>query len=365
MRTPRAFFIALVPLVWLASCDASDSRGRGTSGQGGDGDGGADGDAGADGDTDADGDADGGADGDTDTDTDADADGDGDADGDADGCTGMEILFVIDDSASMGEEQQNLKDNFPGFVNVLDAYTTSAGTPLQYKIGVTTIGILRTYKENGVDMTSAFGGMDLDDGQLLGQDTPPEPNCGLADPWLEGPGPGVIDTFDCMASVGLTGTVVEMPLGVIQEALGPRLAPGGTNEGFYTPGGDSLLVVVIITDEDDCSIEEGGQMKVSAKGASDCSEATSIGLYPPAETKEFLDDLTGGEERYVVVTIAAVQQCQSEFGKADAAPRLKELVDLCGDNGFFGDICAGDLSTSLEEALDTMELACSDMPPVI
>ncbi len=347
MRITTVLLTLLVPFVGFLACDASDSRERivGVS------------DGGSDADTDSD------TDGDTDADTDTDADADSDADDE--GCTAMEILFVIDDSASMGEEQENLKDNFPEFINVLDAYETSAGTPLQYKIGVTTIGILRTYKENGTDMTSAFGGTELDDGLLLGQDTPPAPNCGLTDPWLEGPGPGVVDTFNCMASVGLTGTVVEMPLAVIQEALGPKLETGSSNEGFYSSGGDSLLVIVIITDEDDCSIENGGQMTVSAKGASDCNEASSIGLYPPMETKEFLDDLTGGQDRYVLVTIAAEQQCVSEFGKADTAPRLKELVALCGNNGFFGDICAGDLSASLKEALDMMELACDEMPPVV
>ncbi len=282
-----------------------------------------------------------------------------------DGCTGMDILFVIDDSGSMGEEQENLKANFPKFIEVLDDYRTPAGTPLEYRVGVTTIGILRNFKQNGADMTSEYGGTELDDGLLLGQDSPPEPNCGLTDPWLEGPAPDVVDTFNCMATVGLSGTVVEMPMAVIQEALGPRLEPGGTNAGFYDPQGDSLLVVVIITDEDDCSIEEGGRMVVSATGASDCDEDKSVGLYPPVETKQFLDNLTGGEDRYVVVTIAAQQQCQSDFGKADTAKRLKELVDLCKDNGFFGDICAGDLWIGLKEALDTMQVACQEMPPVV
>ena len=45
------------------------------------------------------------------------------------------------------------------------------------------------------------------------------------------------------------------------------------------------------------------------------------------------------------------------------AVKLKEFVDLM-PNGFFGDICAGDLSTSLEEALELMLVSCEDLPPI-
>src|SRR5260221_14283774 len=37
----------------------------------------------------------------------------------ADECQKMDIVFVVDDSGSMAEEQTNLGANFPGFVNVL------------------------------------------------------------------------------------------------------------------------------------------------------------------------------------------------------------------------------------------------------
>jgi hypothetical protein len=297
--------------------------------------------------------------GDSDSSTDFE-EGDSGGRGDVGGCTSMDILFVIDDSGSMGEEQENLKENFPKFIEVLEGYETPNGEPLGYRVGVTTIGILRTYLQNGQGMTSDFGGMSLDDGRLLGQQT-----CGFAEPWIDGPGGHVLQSFDCVATVGLDGTVVEMPFAVVEEALGAQSLQSGPNEGFYRAGEDSLLVVVIITDEDDCSIENGGKMFVSATGASDCDESKSVGLYPPTRTKAFLDDLTGGPGRYVVVAIAAKEQCQSQFGKADKAKRLADLVELCGDNGFFGDICSGDLWIALKEAVDKMQVACRDLPPVV
>ncbi len=44
----------------------------------------------------------------------------------------MDVLFVIDNSGSMGQEQTNLIANFPQFINVLD------NSGLDYRVAVTT-----------------------------------------------------------------------------------------------------------------------------------------------------------------------------------------------------------------------------------
>jgi len=313
-------------------------------------------------------------DGDTDTDTDTDTDSDTDSDSDGDtsnpgglGCQGMDILFVIDDSGSMQEEQDNLATNFPKFIDVLDKYKTDSGSSINYRVGVTTTSVTRNFRESilGIPFPRSTTGID---GLLLGQDTEPEPNCGLSDPWIEGPGSGVDTTFSCMAQVGTLGDATEMPFAALEGALSTEgkgmSRPGGPNEGFYRKDQNSLLVVVVITDEDDCSMENGGVIAVSFAGGSDCAEKQSTGIYMPQDIKDFLDQLTGGEGRYVVVGIGGPKACSSDFGSAIKARRLQNLVNLCGDYGVFGDICQGDLWYSLEEALEVMTLTCSDMPPV-
>ena len=40
---------------------------------------------------------------------------------DVEGCEAIDILFVVDDSGSMQQEQDNLADNFPKFIEVLEA----------------------------------------------------------------------------------------------------------------------------------------------------------------------------------------------------------------------------------------------------
>jgi hypothetical protein len=340
--------LALLSAFQLGACSDSDSHRSG-------GDGSEDSDdSGLPGDTDDTDDTD-----ETEDDSGVDTSDDGTDTGNADGCSTLDILFIVDDSASMSEEQENLATNFPQFIEVLDGYETPVGTMVSYRIGVTTIGVTRSFKQNGTTASTTDMGVEVDDGVLLGLDTPPTPNCGFTEPWINGPGTQVVDDFNCAATVGLEGTFTEMPFAVIESALGEQAAPGGPNEGFYRKDGDSLLVVVIITDEDDCSIEEGGKMIATAKGASDCGSST--GIYPPADTKTFLDNLAG-PERYVVIGMAAHQQCTSEFGKADPATRIGELLELCGDYDVFTDICDGDLWIGLQDGLDAIKMACDDMP---
>ena len=42
------------------------------------------------------------------------------------GCDKMDILFIVDNSGSMSEEQTNLAQNFPKFIDVLSTYMTAA-----------------------------------------------------------------------------------------------------------------------------------------------------------------------------------------------------------------------------------------------
>jgi hypothetical protein len=283
-------------------------------------------------------------DSDTDTDADTDADSDVDTDSDTDppltGCDYMDILFVIDISASMMEEQDNLDANFPEFVAVLEDYVAEDDTFEEFRVGVTNMSINGVFGE--CETTMGFDGA-LFDG--VGWST----DCGLEGAlWIDGPTAYMAETFSCLADnpIPYGGGVDcghEMPLEVINR-FGPKLADGQPNEGFYREELNSLLVIVILTDEDEDP---------------EYSPAT------PAGTKNYLDVLTGGEDRYVIVVVAGAQVggCTSDFGSAIEAVTLKEFTGLM-PNGFFGDICLGDLSISLEQALEEMIVACDEMPDI-
>jgi len=340
--TLKILSIAVLPLFFL-SC-AAENKGRKPDEK----------DAGAD--ADVDGDADSDADGDVD-----DAGNDGSMK--TGGCSKMDILFVIDNSPSMVEEQTNLTQNFPKFIEVLDNYKSPIGTHIEYRVGVTTTAVNRTFNEkifgttNPIPITTTGA-----DGKLLGK-----ANCGFSNPWIDGPGTNVAQDFSCAAMVGDNGPGYEMPLAAMENALDKYSAPdGGPNAGFYRKDENSLLVVVIITDEDDCSVEPGGIMALTVAGVTDCDETKSEKLYVLEDVKSFLDNLTGGKGRYVMTAIAdpGPASCDSAFGSAICAKRLVKFVKLFDTYGVFGNICDGDLSLCLGDALDTMQLACNDFPPL-
>ena len=302
------------------------------------------GDADTDADTDTDIDADVDSDTDTDTDTDSDSDtGTGsDTGSPPTGCERMDILFVTDISASMMQEKENLNENFPSFVSVLDDYIGSSETFTEYRVGVTNNSINGVFGE-----CETNGGLD---GDLYDGSSPLGGECDIGpDPWLDGPDAELSDKFTCMAAEpypdisSLVDCGHEMPLTVI-EMFGDKLEMGMPNEGFYRKYESSLLVIVALTDEDEDQ---------------EYSSAT------PAGTKAYLDELTGGDDRYVVVAIAGEQEggCVSAFGNAVEAVVLKQFIELV-PNGFFGDICEGDLSVSLAVALDTMIVACDELPVI-
>jgi hypothetical protein len=271
-----------------------------------------------------------------------------------DGCDGITVLFVIDASPSMVEEQASLAASFPRFVEVLEDYRTPQDTHVVYRIGVTESSVNRS------SLPPSFG----NDGRLLGQNL-----CGLGEhPWIDGPGGGLEDEFACMAKVGTSGYPIEMQFAAFEAALDKQSKPGMPNEGFYEADGRTLLVVVVITDEDDCSVPPGATILTGATYPGTTEAKCTGGWYEPQYFKDFLDDLTGGKGRYVFVGVAAPPDgpdpCTSAFGKAYRAPRVREIVELCGEFGVFGDICEGDLWRNLERALEKITITCDSLPVV-
>ena len=255
------------------------------------------------------------------------------------GCQFIDVLFVVDISASMSQERANLAANFPGFVSVLDDYVENNGA-LGYRVGVTNSSINGNY--GGCDTTMGLDGTMVSwGGGVFGMS-----DCGTGGtPWLDGPAAGLSENFSCLAEnpIPMANTLsdcgAERPLGTIERFI-DKAQPGADNDGFYR-GEESLLVVINLTDEDEDSMFTDTN---------------------PAQTKAALDGFAGGEERYVAVTIAGPQACESAFGSASEAAVLQEFTDLV-PNGYFGNICDGDLADSLAQALDLIQSSCDTLPP--
>lgn len=258
-------------------------------------------------------------------------------------CNQMDIIFVVDDSGSMSEEQSNLAANFPMFAQVLSTYTTPEGDPIDYRVAVTTTGRDMQYTVQGISFSE-----DGDNGAF-------KSNCGLSKSYLEPTDANMSGTLACRANVGTSGPGIEMPLLMSKWALSERIMDG-TNAGFLRD--EALLGVVYLTDENDASTDTNNWTIT-------ISSPDPMPTWHAADQVEFFDQLKGHRSRWAAGVIAGDGNCTSSFGDAVDAARLKEFVDLANGNGTtqatFSSICSGDLTSSLQNILATFQAACGNI----
>ena len=187
----------------------------------------------------------------------------------------VDILFVIDNSGSMAEEQARLARNFPAFIAELD------GMQADYRIGVTTTDVahpgcggaatpengnlvLRSCLDAVADGAFVFNDDDAaaactDQCKLSPAQLEQRPSVydGDLHPWLESiggetnlaAGVRMADAFACFGPQGIDGCGYESPLEAMRLAITKARASNGN--GFMRE--EALLSVVLVTDEADCS----------------------------------------------------------------------------------------------------------------
>lgn len=271
-------------------------------------------------------------------------------------CSKMDIVFVIDNSGSMREEQDNLIANFGSFATLINDYTTPTGDTLDYRLAVTTAGRDVSYSivlpppfPGSIPFTESGDNGHFRDG------------CGITRRWIERADPNAVDAFKCRANVGTGGPGAEMPLLGLEWSLNQRVQDGA-NAGFLRD--DALLATVLITDQDDCSREDDGFI-INGDHPT-CYEPADPGIIPLGHYLDFLDNLKGGRGRWAAAVISGTGpgSCSSSFGEAAEAIRMNDFAAQVGATGRLSSICSGDLTTALSEALDTFVAACEAFPPV-
>ena len=180
----------------------------------------------------------------------------------------IDILFVIDNSKSMDDEQTNLAQNFPRLIDALrnpklgpdgSGAPCSVGNTAGCRIPNVHIGVVSTDLGIGMfDGGTSGCSVDGDGGRLQSQ---PRGSCvgpsalfiryidgvtNIDDPSTANPVEQVKQAFSCIAQLGTNGCGYEHPLEAARRALNEKVNPGFLRK-------DAFLAVVIITDEDDCS----------------------------------------------------------------------------------------------------------------
>jgi hypothetical protein len=189
----------------------------------------------------------------------------------------VDMLFLIDNSSSVRLMQDNLNRNFPTFMNRL---MDPPGLPdLRIAVATSDMGA----GDESISLCRSTGG---DNG--IFQYTP-RGSCtssGLAPgaTWIADDGTtknftgNLADVFTCISAVGESGCGFEQELAAVSRALGAdgRPAPA-ENQGFLRD--DAFLFIVILTDEDDCSVPPGSGLfdtLSSTKLASPLGPATNF-----------------------------------------------------------------------------------------
>ena len=185
----------------------------------------------------------------------------------------VDILFVIDNSGSMQEEQSSLRANFGKFMDVLA--TIPGGMP-NVHIGVVTSSLGQSASDG--TGTAAFGAGCAgagDDGVLR-----MAPNISgrfIIDEESAGGGRtrnyagSLADAFSSLADVGTAGCGIEQHLAATKRALSNT-----TNAGFLRP--NAKLAVIYIADEDDCSLAHKSLFEGATDGAVVNFRCTSAGI---------------------------------------------------------------------------------------
>jgi len=164
----------------------------------------------------------------------------------------LDILWVVDNSSSMNQEQDALRANFPAFVDVLE--TIEGGLPNLH------MGIVSS--DVGDSGGFACPGGDGDDGVLQLKAGCPALDGGvryIEDIAIDEEGTQrevnytgtLAEQFSCMADLGTGGCGFEQHL----ESMRRALTNTTENAGFLRP--EAFLAVVFIQDEDDCSSSNG------------------------------------------------------------------------------------------------------------
>ena len=235
----------------------------------------------------------------------------------------VDILFIIDNSSSMGSYQERLKINASLFVNHFLNVSF-----IDYHIGVTT--------SSGIPYNSIIGNYahytnptphflnPLYNGGMLVEGVSEQD--GSEYHYVDKNTPGGDQLLADMMSVGRGGNGTETFLDIPENAFSNKKYELH-NDGFLRP--EAHLAVFVITDTDD----QSGTL--------------------PQQAYEYLLDLKGGDEKKLHYAAALVsterENCGFDliYGKPSVPNLLMEMVGLFGDRGYSFDLCKSNYGEEL------------------
>ncbi len=300
----------------------------------------------------------------------------------AGGCR-IDFLFVIDSSCSMGNDQDNINASLSGFVSTIE---TRFGEHDHHIMVVDTDEL--NFDEIAACRTACSFGLATTCGAIPCAMLPPDDMCntklgvgltGNSDfpcnflggkRYIIDGQPDLNPTFYCVAGNRTdTGLTDEKAAGALLGAISPEMnAPGGCNDGFLRR--DAILVVTMITDEDDDPNDHLARITMD-------DDLNSVG--DPTSWKQAVVDAKNGDENAVVMLGLLGDQdvatggtwCppivtnageQTGIEGAEETPRLRQLSESF-PNGMWAGICEPNYAPFFDQAVSVIDAACEAFVP--
>lgn len=263
------------------------------------------------------------------------------------GCRKLDVLFVLDGSATMWQERKALAD-VNAFAVIAETLAAINGDDIDYRIGVTT---------------------DNDD-KFVNPPCWKEP-----DPWINSvdhTAAQVAEAFECAVS-GFGQSSFEAPTGC-EHALTSAVDLLDPDDLAFVRD-DALLVLVLLTDVDDYGAYD-------QEGGNSCGGGCFILPTPLPKLHERLVDVKDGRPEAIAAIVVAGDpttdaglnacnqpgSCNCDGLECDAyhGTRLYEFITILGSNGVAADVCDGPANVPLavDSALQAVIApACAQLAP--
>lgn len=315
------------------------------------------------------------------------------------GTNRVDVLWLVDNSSSMLDEQAQLGREFASFVDALstlgaDVHLAAVSTDISEG------GVFRRTPGDVIAEGCFRPPAELDycgqrDPVLRTADYKVDPN----DPGSAIDAERLTEAFRCIGQTGDCGEPIEMGLDAVRLALSPENL-AGPNQGFLRD--DAYLVVIVLSDEDDCS--QNGASNTGGDSACYAASRTLPGveLYLEslirAKTRPG-EDITVPDVRAEVLSRIFVAgiigpdagplpengrdhplACTRETVDGSGASaetflstgfdgkRYRELIQYFGARGLEQNICAGEYASALTQIGDVigrnLNLRCLQDPPL-